>query len=231
MKATQKTLSVISEDTKEKLLKAAIRNFSEYGYKGATIRAICDDAGVNIALVKYHFGNKLALYKAVVREVTDADAKMATLTEALNDHSEPEAALRQIIHRTLERLIAKKELPGQRLRLMMKELVNPNTMLLDEVEDAIRPVYERFLSVIGRIVNLPPNHSTTRLCAHSIVGQITHYVPVRLILSRLWPEMQMTPKQIFMIANHIADFSLAYLGMVGNGPSHQSSKSSRRRGR
>ncbi len=33
----------------------------------------------------------------------------------------------------------------------------------------------------------------------------------RPILSRLWPEMQMSPAQVEMIATHIADFSLAYL--------------------
>jgi hypothetical protein len=30
-------------------------------------------------------------------------------------------------------------------------------------------------------------------------------------LTRLWPEMKMTPDQLDRIADHIADFSLAYL--------------------
>ena len=55
--------------TKTKLLEAAISEFSERGYDGVTLRDIEILADVQRGLVKYHYGGKEELYKAVVDEV------------------------------------------------------------------------------------------------------------------------------------------------------------------
>ncbi len=200
-----------AEETRDKLLQAAIQVFSERGYEGATVRTICRRAGVNIALVRYYYGDKLALYRAVIHYVTDADAKMALLNRVVNENLDPEAALRQLIHSLLERLIARKAQSGLHFRLMLNELSNPTTVLMDEIEATMRPLYDQFRAVVGKVLQLPPENVKTRLCVHSIIGQTAHYVHARPILNRLWPEMQLSPEQIRMVATHIADFSLAYL--------------------
>ncbi len=74
-----------------------------------------------------------------------------------------------------------------------------------------RPVYERLPELVGEIVDLPPSRETTRLCTHSVMGQIFLYVKAGPVLMRFWPELKMTPAQLDRIADHIADFSLAYL--------------------
>jgi AcrR family transcriptional regulator len=206
-----KRVSPPPEDTRDKLLKAAIQVFSDHGYEGATVRAICRRAGVNLALVKYHYGDKLALYRAVVRYAVDLDAQMMLLNRSLKENADPVDALRQIVRGALERLIERKEQSGLKLRLMLNEVVNPTSVLTTEIEEAVRPMYDQFLAVVGRVLSLPMDHMKTRLCSHSIIGQIEHYVRRRPTLSRLWPEMQMSPEQVEIIANHIADFSLAYL--------------------
>ncbi len=199
------------EDTRDKLLKAAIQVFSEHGYERATVREISRVAGTNLALVKYHFGDKLELFREVVRYASDADAKMAVVAQALKENDDPSEALRQIIHGALERLTARREQTGLLLRLMMKEIANPSNVWIDEIECSLRPIYNQFRTVVGQILDLPMDDTKTRLCTHSIIGQFAHYVHARPVLSRLWPEMQMSPSQVKMIANHIADFSLAYL--------------------
>jgi hypothetical protein len=75
----------------------------------------------------------------------------------------------------------------------------------------IRPRYERLRKTIGHILHLPPEHDKVRLCAHSIVGQVVHYVHAIPVISRVWPELQLTPERIEQIADHIADFSLCSL--------------------
>lgn len=54
-------------DTRERILRAATIHISAEGYAGASVRAITQDAGVNLAAINYHFGSKLELMKAVVR--------------------------------------------------------------------------------------------------------------------------------------------------------------------
>jgi hypothetical protein len=94
---------------------------------------------------------------------------------------------------------------------MLREATNPTTVLSCEVAGTIKPMYDLFRSVVGKILDLPGDHAKTRLCTHSVMGQIAHYVHARPVMSLLWPELQMSPEQIDMVAVHIADFSLAYL--------------------
>ncbi|MDE1162287.1 MAG: CerR family C-terminal domain-containing protein [Acidobacteriaceae bacterium] len=198
-------------ETRDKLLQAAIEVFSESGYDGATVREICRRADVNIALVSYHFGDKLALYRAVIRFVTNSDARTELARQAALGTANPKESLRQLIRGLLERIVANHEQSGLHFRLMLKELANPTTVLTDEIETTIRPLYDHIRTSVGAILKLPPDHETTRLCTHSILGQVTHYVHARPILVRLWPEMRFSPEQIERIADHIADFSLAYI--------------------
>jgi AcrR family transcriptional regulator len=219
------------EDTRAKLLQAAVQVFSERGYEGATVRNICQRAGVNLALVNYHFGDKLELYLAVIRYAVDAEAKMALLSHAVEQNADPCDALRQIIHGILERLCATaRDRFGLLLRFMLKEMANPTPALGRLIEETIQPLYDRVRSLVGEILNLPMNHEKTRLCTHSIMGQVAHYSHAQPVMSQLWPEMKMSPEQRAMVANHIADFSLAYLRAArDSSPTETQSKSPRKR--
>jgi AcrR family transcriptional regulator len=199
------------DDTRSRLLKAAIHEFSDHGYARATVREICQRAGVNVALVNYHFGDKMELYLAVVRSAVDADAKTELINQALEENADPCDALRQIIRGLLERLSAPREQFGLQFHFVLKEMANPTPALAGVIEESLRPLYDRLRSLVGEILNLPPGHDTTRLCTHSVIGQVAHYSHAQPVLCLLWPKMKMSPKQRAMIANHIADFSLAYL--------------------
>ncbi|MCR2803427.1 TetR/AcrR family transcriptional regulator [Paenibacillus soyae] len=52
-------------DIKTKILLSAKKLFAVQGFDGTTIRQICEEAGVNIAMVSYHFGGKDNLFGAL----------------------------------------------------------------------------------------------------------------------------------------------------------------------
>lgn len=52
-----------SDETKAQIMRAAIRQFTALGYEGAAVRDIANAAGVNIGLIRYHFGHKEDLYR------------------------------------------------------------------------------------------------------------------------------------------------------------------------
>jgi AcrR family transcriptional regulator len=49
---------------RQRILDAARERFMRHGYEGATVRAIAADAGVDVAMVYYFFGNKEGLFTA-----------------------------------------------------------------------------------------------------------------------------------------------------------------------
>ena len=53
------------ERTRERILDAALVEFSEHGYAGARISAIANRAGVNQQLISYYFDGKEGLHKAL----------------------------------------------------------------------------------------------------------------------------------------------------------------------
>jgi AcrR family transcriptional regulator len=53
------------QDSRERLLSAALDEFSARGYAGARVSAIAARAGLNAQLITYHFGGKEGLYRAL----------------------------------------------------------------------------------------------------------------------------------------------------------------------
>ena len=199
----------LTDKTRASLIEAAGEIFAEQGFHHTTVRQICNLSGTNIASVNYHFGNKTGLYKEVVRQSMRA-AHFDAVRAALDQSAAPEDILRAVVKARLESLWGR-DLENWHFRIILHELAKPTPALNEVVTEAIRPVYARLREVISTTLQLPPDHEKTRLCAHSIIGQIMFYAFARPVITRLWPEMKMTPAQLDLIANHIADFSLAYI--------------------
>ena len=198
-----------ADPTHAKLLDAAGAVFAERGFHDATVREICARAGANIAAVNYHFGDKLGLYTEVLRTAVRGD-QLERMRSVAGQNVPPEQALRRLIKLRL-RGVGEGDRPARLVLLMAHEFAQPTPAMSRVVNEALRPMYDRLRDIVGAILGLPRDHDTTRLCTHSVIGQIVHYVVARPILARLWPELKMTPAQVDRIADHIAGFSLAYL--------------------
>jgi AcrR family transcriptional regulator len=200
---------IVADRTRTKLLEAAGAVFAEVGYYDATVRDICARAGANVAAVNYHFRDKLGLYTEVLRQAVGAGENEA-IRKALDEDSAPEEVLRQAIRAMFQKMCGA-DRPDLRFGLMAHELAHPTPAMSRVIDEAIRPIYSRLREIIGTILRLPPDNETTRLCTISVVGQIVHYAHARPVLTQLWPELKMTPAQVERIADHIAEFSLAYI--------------------
>jgi AcrR family transcriptional regulator len=72
-------------DTKEAIVAAARRRFSEHGYPGTTMRAIAADAGVDPRLITHFFGTKQQLFASVVELPFDPGTVFPALLAAGGD--------------------------------------------------------------------------------------------------------------------------------------------------
>jgi AcrR family transcriptional regulator len=208
-----------SELTRDKLIDAAGYVFAERGYRDATIREICRRAGANVAAVNYTFGDKMGLYTEVLRHSVRAAGQAAAMSAALDSSLSPEGTIRGVIRARLMSL-CKEARPDWHIRLVMHEFSHPTSAMGRVVDEGMRPIYDRVRKAVGQIIGLPPDHETTRLSVNSIVGQILFYTFSWPVLRHLQPELKLTPNQLDRIADHIADFSLAYLKKVGQRKEH-----------
>jgi AcrR family transcriptional regulator len=60
-----------ADETRVRILDAALELFSKHGFKGTTTRSIASEAGVNEVTLFRHFGSKERLFFAVVEHETD----------------------------------------------------------------------------------------------------------------------------------------------------------------
>ncbi|BBH24391.1 TetR family transcriptional regulator [Paenibacillus baekrokdamisoli] len=58
-------MTIPDNDSKMRILLAARKLFATKGFDGTTVRQICEEAGVNVALVSYHFGGKENMFPAL----------------------------------------------------------------------------------------------------------------------------------------------------------------------
>ena len=88
-----------TDNSRDRILHAAIREFSEHGLAGARTSAIATSARVNKALLYYYFRDKEALYAAALEEVAGkvaGDALAVMLQPTRQQLHQPRPPVRRI---------------------------------------------------------------------------------------------------------------------------------------
>jgi AcrR family transcriptional regulator len=84
--------------TRDAILAAARERFSEQGYDRVRMRDVAGDAGVDVALVTYHFGSKDGLFEAAL----EMPRPMAALMADVLEHGEIDDFAERFLRRVLE---------------------------------------------------------------------------------------------------------------------------------
>lgn len=197
--------------TRAKLLQAAGEVFAAQGFQAATVREICARVDANVAAVNYHFGDKAGLYIEVLRRAINGDAEIPLPPD-------PEEALRIFIWRMLSRTSLTDQ-SSLHFRIMAHEMARPTPALAQVTAEVIAPKFQQLRRVLGAILELDPNHPTTVLCGHSLIGQVMHYANATPVIAILSPELQQDPDRLARVANHITNFTLHALRAICKGAS------------
>ncbi|KHC90731.1 TetR family transcriptional regulator [Thermotoga sp. Mc24] len=77
----------MSSETRRKILEAARKAFSKYGYDGVSMEEIAREAGVKKALIYYYFPSKDKLFEEVWREaLEELESHLFSVTEETNSY-------------------------------------------------------------------------------------------------------------------------------------------------
>ena len=109
----------MNTSTRERLIQASNRLFADNGYRGASVRDICNLAGANPGAVSYHFGGKRQLYRAVLRRAAESLADLGPDTSEENTDREPISVLD-----APRRLLDRMQTDDAATRLLLRDLAD-----------------------------------------------------------------------------------------------------------
>jgi AcrR family transcriptional regulator len=202
-----------ADDTATRVLNAAGLIFAEKGFKDATVREICRAAGVNLASVNYYFRDKERLYIETVKRAAQLRMEQAPMP-AWPPATPTAIKLRSFIHTILTRMLSVERAPWQ-VRLMQREVLAPSSACRELVEGYIRPQFELLQRIISEAVPPDTPAHARRKIAFSVIGQCLHYRLTGEVVGMLVPPDELTTRfTIDELADHIAAFSLAALGLA-----------------
>lgn len=207
--------------TRDILLQTATAIFARDGFDATGTRAIADAAGVNQALINYHFGNKHGLYLAVFENIAAqikarvGDQITAIQTALASEYpSIKEAqkayfdALIMLSNGFIEMLTSDDSI--DKSRLMMREQQSP-TQAFDIVYAAfVGPSLQLIAEIFARLrPDMPPRQ--VKLLVISFFGQMIAIRATKSSICRFmdWPEIGKAEAELFK--NQIQETAKAML--------------------
>ena len=134
----------MNTDTKSRLLETAAVLFAENGYRGASVRHICDLARANPGAVSYHFGGKKQLYRTVLRRAASSLAELSVVEGGVEEDSAP-LEITVVIHRILAQMDTK---PNE-VQLLLRDLADGGQVAVEALEPSLRAAVENLRLTIG----------------------------------------------------------------------------------
>lgn len=197
--------------SRARLLEVAGEEFARRGFQDATVRDICRRADMNIAAIKYHFGDKAGLYREVFRTGFARfreGSKLAFPTEGT-----AQERLRVFLRVFMERVTGKNH-PAWSSTLMMRELIEPTDALDEVVQHMLRPLFQGVAGVVAELLARPADDPLVLRSTASIFGQCLWYRHAAHIAQRLFQGTSVEHDTPLARADHIAAFSLAALSTL-----------------
>lgn len=184
--AAQRTARSDGEDTRIRLLHAALQLFAERGFAQTSVRAIAQAAGTNVAAIAYHFGDKARLYTATFYEPFGSGSDLIPV------FADPALTLQQALTAYFSGFLEPlkhDDLVTQSLRLHVRELLEPTHVWPELIERECRAPHLAMLQVLGRHMGVTQVDDDMHRLAFSLAGLImqlwTQRDPLQAIAPRL----------------------------------------------
>ena len=170
------------DETRRRIIDAAIELFGEHGFAGASTRDIAAKAGVNAPALQYYFENKEGVYRACVEAIAEIGwSVLGPAVEharaALDAEADVDALIDAFIGilRTLaDRIFTVPKTLGQRMFFAREQVGQEPAGATDILMKRVRkPLNDVSAELVGRISGRPADDPVTRLRTMSLFGQLT----------------------------------------------------------
>jgi len=172
---------------KAAIVEAAIKLFSEKGFRGTTTREIAAAVGVSEPVLYQHFATKSDLYSAII-DTKSQDAR--TLTEGLQGYLELGDDQAFFTHLAYAILDFHERYPGY-LRLLLFSGLEKHEFAVRFHERQSREFLQAVIGYIERRIQRGAFRDTlaSNLIAMSFIGMVAHYGLDRILAEKTdWPQ-------------------------------------------
>jgi TetR/AcrR family transcriptional regulator len=205
-----------SELTRALLVQAGSRLFALRGIDGATVDEIAREAGVNKAMISYHFGGKEQLYGAILQEALDAARERLQAIKS-SDATPPEKLARYVATFA--------ELQSDRPNLasmLLRELLSGGRFIGKDNLAPFLSIFESVRAILAEGIARGEFRPVSPLLTHlSIVGAIVFFFATEPFRQRLITEgrLPIEPPTADDFVRHMQDLALRSLAPVeGDAP-------------
>ena len=194
--------------TREALIRAAVEIFGRDGFNATGTRALAECAGVNQALIAYHFGGKAGLYLAalehIVGRVRERIDPLLAAIDAELDGATPERCLAMLLQ-LLDGFVVllTGEESGTWARLILKEQQDPSEGFDVLYEGVMSRVIGIATRLIGSIRNIDPESDAANLLGFTIFGQVLVFRTGRATVERRTGWRQFNQREIAAVQAQI----------------------------
>ena len=137
------------EETRRAILDAALADFARRGFEGASLRDIAQAAGVEHSLVRYHFTDKMGLWRAALGDLVDRMEAAERIDWAACRHLPPVERFK-IMLRAHVRYCAQHP---EHARIMVHEAMGPSERAAFIAERIVRPQHARMARALERLMD------------------------------------------------------------------------------
>ena len=168
-----------SEETRSRIIRAALKMFGELGFEGASTRDIATEAGVNPPALQYHFNNKEGVYSACVALIIKharaaLDDVLTAGQKAIDAQCDDETLIEAfcaIQKRIVEMTLSEQESGGGR-EFMRREQAGLAPKLGDDLfhQGMTKPIMSVSSAIVGRLLGKPANDAETIFRTIAVCG-------------------------------------------------------------
>jgi AcrR family transcriptional regulator len=143
-----------STPTKERILASAERLFADNGFDGVSMREIAADAKAQLALIHYHFGTKLDLYRAIwaTRYTREVASRREAGFAALNFNDPRPKIIRSLVELYLLPILKMTETESLKsfVAIGVRESTDPKESERGVLKEFLDDTARRFLECFAR---------------------------------------------------------------------------------
>lgn len=209
------------QSTKSALLNSAADLFAQRGYDAVSTREIAERAGVNLALIQYHFGSKAKLFLETVHLLTEGSVDLVENLSSLPSKLDPDEAaveLSRFIRDFLHYLFRPDGCSA--CRLIYREVIAGGSNDKELFESVVNYIVSRHAAPLNErvaklIAFIRPEFTAeeVRLATNSVLGQCSFYVTHRPFIERMEQKIIAQDYAAAVLAKHVCRFSMAGLGV------------------